>query len=116
MKKRITIILAIVFMLMAGTAWSAPFLVCDCQEVVNNYELIFDSLPAVLSDAVDMDCPAGQKRLSFDIAPLAFEDGAHVALIKAKNDFGASEYVTFEFNTPVAIPSDPTGFRLSPTP
>jgi len=111
--KKLLIILTILFM--ASTAWSAPFLVCDCQEdFQGNYELIFDGGSPVISPAQQYDCPDGQVRLSFDVAPLGLADGQHHLEGKAVNVWGESASVPFDFNK--AVPSTQTGIGLSLTP
>ena len=96
MKKLIIAILAI--MLMASTAWSAPFLVCDCQTDFNgNYELVFDGGTPVIAPANQYDCPAGEVRVNLDMAPLALTDGTHTMTGKAVNLWGESTEVPFGF-------------------
>ena len=60
MKKFIITILALAIMLMASTAWAAPFLVCDCQDDVEQYVLVFDGGTPIIVDAVSTDCTGAQ--------------------------------------------------------
>ena len=115
MKKRITIILAIVFMLMASTAWASPFLVCDCQTDFNgNYELVFDGGTPIIQTAEQHDCPAGQVRVNLDMAPLGLVDGQHQLEGKAVGLWGESIAAPFGFNK--VVPANLTGIGLSATP
>ena len=114
MKKFIITILALAIMLMASTAWAAPFLVCDCQDDVEQYVLVFDGGTPIIVDAVSTDCTGTQKRLSFDVAPLALADGNHSIEGRAKNIWGESTVTPFDFNK--AVPSSGTGIGLSATP
>ena len=110
--KKLIIILAIV--LMASAAWASPFLVCDCQDNVEQYVLIFDGGTPIMVDSVDTNCTGAQKRLSFDVAPLALADGQHTVEGAAKNIWGVSTYVPLDFNK--AVPASGTGIGLSATP
>ena len=113
MKKLITI-LTTALMLICSTAWGSPFLVTDCQDNVDQYVLIFDGGTPIISDAVSTDCIGGQKRCSFDVEPLGLADGQHVVEGAAKNLWGESAYVPFDFNK--AVPTSGTGIGLSATP
>jgi len=110
--KRLILVLAII--LMASSAWASPFLVCDCQDNVEQYVLIFDEGTPIMVDAVATDCTGAQKRLSFDVAPLALADGQHTVEGAAKNIWGSSAYVPLDFNK--AVPVSGTGIGLSATP
>ena len=115
--KKLIVFLAI--MLMAGTAWASPFLVCDCQDDVEQYVLIFDGGTPIIVDAIDgsgtdVVCTGAQKRLSFDVAPLALTDGQHTVEGAAKNLWAESTYVPLDFNK--AVPSSGTGIGLSVSP
>jgi len=111
--KKLLIILAIVFM--ASTAWTAPFLVCNCQDDFDgNYELVFDGTISVTSPAQQYDCVDGQVRLSLDMAPLALADGQHSMTGKAVNVWGETVEVPFGFNK--VVPTNLTGTGLSATP
>ena len=45
--KRLMILAILLF---TGTAWGSPFLVCDCQDNVEQYILIFDGGTPIISD------------------------------------------------------------------
>ena len=113
MKKLITI-LAIMLML-AGMAWSAPFLVCDCQtDFDGDYVLIFDGGTPIIQTAEQHDCPAGQVRVNLDMAPLGLVDGQHQLEGKAVGLWGESIAAPFGFNK--VVPANLTGIGLSATP
>ena len=113
MKKLIIAILAIV--LMASTAWSAPFLVCDCQtDFDGHYELVFDGGTPINADALQYDCPTGEVRVNYDVAPLGLADGQHTLTGKAVNVWGESIEVPFDFNK--VVPANLLGIGLSATP
>lgn len=109
------LIIALAIMLMfAGTALASPFLVCDCQDNVEQYVLIFDGGTPITVDAVATDCTGAQKRLSFDVAQLALADGQHTVESAAKNMWAESAYVPLDFNK--AVPASGSGIGLSVTP
>jgi hypothetical protein len=110
--KKLLIILAILFM--ASTVWSAPFLVCDCQDNVDYYVIVIDGGTPINSEAVSTDCTGDQKRLSLDMAPLGLSDGQHSLVGRAGNVWGESTDVPFDFNK--TIPSTQSGIGLSATP
>jgi len=112
MKRMIIAILAI--MLMASTAWANPFLVCDCQDDVTQYEIIFDGGTPIISDAVTADCTGGQKRINLDVGPLNLADGQHSLTGKAMNLWGESASTPFDFNK--TVPVGLSGIGLSATP
>ena len=109
------LLIAIFFTFMASTVvWAGPFLVCDCQDNVEQYVLVFDDGTPIVVDAVATDCTGTQKRLSFDVAPLALADGQHTVEGAAKNLWAESAYVPLDFNK--AVPASGTGIGLSATP
>ena len=109
-----TFLITLCILAMATIAWSSPFLICDCQDNVEQYILIFDGGTPIISDAVSTDCTGDQKRCSFDVGPLGLTDGTHHIEGAAKNIWEESAYVPFDFNK--AVPSSGTGIGLSATP
>jgi len=113
MKKLILCVTCV--LLLASTVWSAPFLVCDCQDdFQGNYVLIFDGGAPIIADALQYDCPAGQVRVNLDMAPLGLADGQHSMEGYAKNVWGESIHVPFDFSK--VAPQSLTGIGLSATP
>ena len=100
--------------LTVSTAWAAPFLVCDCQDDVTQYEIVFDGGTPIISDAVSADCTGDQKRLNLDVGPLNLTDGQHTLEGKARNLWGESTTTPFDFNK--AVPVGLSGIGLSATP
>lgn len=73
--KKALIILAI--LAISSIAYASPYLVCDCQDNVDQYVITFDNGTPIVSDAVTAECTNGQKRLSLDVGPLNMSDGPH---------------------------------------
>ena len=91
--------LTICFLAMASMAWSSPFLVCNVDPAVDGYLIKVNS-----ADAVEVPTPLHQ-----DVGPLA--DGQYNLEVAAKNEWGQSVYVPFDFNK--AVPGTPLGIGLS---
>jgi len=110
--KKLILILAILFM--TSTAWASPFLVCDCMDDVEQYEIIFDGGTPIISDAVTADCTGGQKRINLDVGQLNLADGQHSLTGKAMNLWGESASTPFDFSK--TVPVGLSGIGLSATP
>ena len=91
------IILSILFM--ATTVCAAPFLICDVDPIVDNYLIKVNG-----ADAIELPAP-----LHWDVGSLA--DGQYNLEVAAKNEWGQSVYVPFDFNK--AVPDTPQGIGLS---
>ena len=86
--------------LMAFTAWSAPFLVCDPQEGVVGY---------TLTGLTDLTIAAQQDgSLKYDLA--AIQSGTYNVQVAACNVWGCSSTVPFVFTK--QLPTAPVGVRL----
>jgi len=101
------------FFAMIGALSASPFLVCDCQDNVEQYVVNMDGAIAIV-DASDgagtsMVCTNGQKRLSYDVGSIS--DGNHHVEVKAKNKWGESVAVPFDFSK--TLPGEITGIGLS---
>ncbi|MHA1309217.1 MAG: hypothetical protein ACTSQN_18270 [Candidatus Heimdallarchaeota archaeon] len=82
---------------MSSPVLSSPFLVCDPQSGVTSYIVYIDDynteVPArILSD--------GKGQLYFDLEPLNLSNGWHRARVAAKNNYGTSNFVIFDFKWP----------------
>ena len=95
--KRLFVVLAIVFM--ASVAWSAPFLVCDVDENTTSYLV-------VMNDGAVVETPAP---LHLDLATIP--NGNYAVTVRAKNFWGVSPSVPFEFTK--ALPVIANGVGLS---
>jgi len=93
------IILTICFLVMASFVWASPFLVCTPDPIVDNYLIKVNS-----ADAIELPAP-----LHWDLGPLS--DGTYNLEVAAKNEWGQSIYVPFDFNK--AFPEGPLGIGLS---
>ncbi len=91
----------------AVTAYPAPFLVCDPQPAsVTHYVVSLDDNVTIV-EAQKLE--SGEVRLHFDLAGIS--EGQHHVEVKAKNMWGESEAVPFDFTK--SLPVLPTGFSIS---
>ena len=98
--KRLLVIAAIV--LMASTAWAAPFIVCDPQAGVVSYEI------TGLGEPVSFVAqPDGS--LKYDLA--AVQSGTYTLTVSACNVWGCSSTAPFGFSK--QLPSAPAGLRIA---
>ena len=98
--KRLLVIAAIV--LMASTAWAAPFIVCDPQEGVIGYDIT--GLPGgTVSYIAQAD-----GSIKYDLA--AVQNGTYELTVAACNIWGCGDSVPFAFTK--QLPSAPAGLRL----
>ena len=96
MKKLLTIMVILLF---AATVWAAPFLVCTPDPAATSYLIKVNG-----TAAIELPAP-----LHWDLAPL--NDGQYNLEVAAKNIWGQSIYVPFDFNK--AVPGTPQGIGLS---
>ena len=95
------LILAILLVLaLTGIALAAPFLVCTPDPDAENYLI-------KVNGATEIEVPAP---LHWDVGPLS--DGQYQLEVAAKNMWGISTYVPFDFNK--KVPGSPLGIGLSP--
>lgn len=101
MKKLLMImsIFVITIGLLSGMAYANPFLTCDPHSNTTSYIVVLDN-------GTEVETPAP---LYFDLAGIA--EGAHVIQLRAKNVWGISSIVPFEFAK--ALPLLPTNTRLT---
>ena len=98
MKK--SIFLAIALLVFSVQAWAAPYLVCDPDStgVTKEYVLSFDGGPEISTS----------HPLHYDVGDL--EDGDHQVQVKAKNVWGESVPVSFDFTK--GVPGQPTNIII----
>jgi len=111
-----TLFLAGIFIvLFSSAALASPYLICDCQDNVDQYVITFDNGTPIISDAVTAECTNGQKRLSLDVGPLNLTDGPHhLDGIARSSIWGDSSPAPFDFTK--AVPNSLSGLKLSPNP
>ena len=97
--KKAFIVLAVV--LMASTAWAAPFLVCDPQEAVVGYEIRGIGEPVTWIAQQDGS-------LKYDLTNLA--NGTYTVSVAACNIWGCGDSVPFVIAK--QVPARPAGVRL----
>ena len=108
-KKFIVLVSTFMFVLfgvLCSLVFSSPFLVCDPQTNVTHYVIIIDGNEHVVEA---QDLGDGTVRLYYDLG--GFSEGSHTIQVKAKNLWGVSEPVPFEFTK--SLPPTPTGLSLS---
>ena len=91
MKKLLFLIITALICMGASLAFAAPFLVCDPQTNVTHYVITGDinvTVPA-------KDLGDGTVRLEYDLDGIT--DGIHTLELKARNIWGDSTPVPFEF-------------------
>ena len=100
-------ILAFVFglCLVASTVLASPFIICDPQTNVDEYVVVIDGSAEIVSA---QDLGDGTVRLHYDLGDIA--EGAHQVEIRAKNIWGVSSPVPFEFEK--SLPATVTGVEL----
>ena len=94
--KRLMILAILLF---AGTAWGSPFLVCTPDPVVTNYLIKVNG-----ANAIELPAP-----LHWNLEPMA--NGTYNLEVAAKNMWGISTYVPFDFVK--KVPANPLGIGLS---
>lgn len=82
-----------------NAAYANPFLTCDPHPNTTSYTIVFDN-----GEEEELPAP-----LMYDLAGI--EEGVHVAQVRAKNVWGVSSIVPFEFTK--ALPLLPTNTRLT---
>jgi len=98
MRIYIILFLIITICLITLIANAAPFLVCDVDPIVTSYIVTLDN-------GEELEVPAP---LHVDCSTIT--EGAHVYTVKAKNIWGESKSVPFEFTK--ALPVLPTNISL----
>ncbi len=93
------IIMAILIVFTAPVVWAAPFLVCTVDPVVTNYLIKING-----ANAIEVPAP-----LHCDLEPLL--DGTYNLEVAARNEWGQSIYVPFDFIK--KLPDGPLGLGLS---
>ena len=102
MLSRLMIAGAIIASLMlVGLAQAEPFLVCDPQENVDSYVLSVNG-----GEEVQTPYP-----LHYDLGPLNLSDGNNSLIVRAKNVWGESASVPFDFTK--GLSGSPQGVGLS---
>jgi hypothetical protein len=99
MKKLILMVICGFILAMASMAWGSPFLVCTVDPAATNYLIKVNGTAAI-------EVPAP---LHWDVGSLA--DGTYNLEVAAKNIWGESIFVPFDFNK--ALPGSPFGIGLS---
>ena len=108
MKKFIVILTVVALTLWAFKAWANPFLVCDpSSEDITHFLLKWDGadpeqVPAFV-------CEDKKVMLKYDLVNISDEN--HHVEVAAKNLWGQSIYVPFDFKR--SKPNDPVGIGLS---
>jgi len=107
MSKVLTGIFLLAFCIfMAGSAFAAPYLVCDPQTNVTSYIVTLDGTE---TEVPAQDLGNGTVRLHFDLASVT--EGEHHVEVRAKNIWGVSDPVPFDFTK--TLPALPSGFSIS---
>ena len=104
-------IILIFCFLIPNVVSAGPYLICDCQDNVDYYEIIVDGGNPIQSTAVSAECTNNQRRISLDMEPLGLSDGQHSLTGKSCNVWGCSSSVPFEFRK--GLPSTQSGIGLS---
>ena len=93
------LILTICILALASMAWGSPFLVCTPDPEATNYLIKVNG-----ADAIELPTP-----LHWDVEPLA--DGTYNLEVAAKNMWGQSIFVPFDFTK--KQPGTPSGIGLN---
>jgi len=102
MKKLIAILAMVLF---AGTAYAAPFLVCDPVDSAEYFIVEVDGVVVADNQPAETD-----RTIHYDMAP--FTGGDHTVRAKAGNMWGVSDWsLPFDFNAD--LPGSPSGFGFS---
>ena len=88
------------------SAWAAPFLVCDPQTNVTSYMVTLDGAE---QEVVAYDLGDDTVMVHFDLGAVA--DGDHVGELRAKNVWGVSESLPFDFNK--TVPECPSAINIT---
>ena len=93
-----------------------PYIVCDPQENVSMYDLMFDGVNHWTIAAYEiLDGPdTGKSVLKFDLNMAGLAEGHHDVIIKALNTYGASPPASFSFD--LDIPDMPMNIRIESLP
>lgn len=105
------LILTILIVLMPCLAFGAPFLTCDQQANVNEYNIFLGASKVATSLAV-LDTESGLYYLYFDLATLALADGDYIATATALSMWGESGLSNPCPFTKI-VPANPLGLRVS---
>ena len=92
-------------LLLTGQAFAAPFLICDPQTNVTHYIITIDGNT---SEVLAFDLGDGTVMLRYDLAGIS--SGTHNVEVKAKNVWGESTPVPFDFVK--ALPAVVEGIRI----
>ena len=107
---KVKMILVLILVLMASTAWGKPFLVCDAQTNVDDYVLYqvtgTTCTPTDISGKNPITTPYP---LHYDLQGLPI--GAFHFCVAAENVWGQSNLVPF--GSTKIVPGDPANTRLS---
>jgi len=95
MKKLIVLFILV----MAGIVSASPFLVCDVDPAATSYIIVMDS-----GDEIETPAP-----LHYDL--VGINNGTHVVEVRAKNLWGESSSVPFEFTK--ELPGSPSNIELN---
>jgi len=98
MKKLILVVLFLSISI-TSAVWASPFLVCTVDPVVTSYLIKVNG-----AEAIEVSAP-----LHWDVGPLA--NGTYALEVAAKNMWGQSIYVPFDFTK--KLPNTPLGIGLS---
>lgn len=93
-----------------------PYIICDPQENVLNYDLRFDGVNHWTAPVYEiLEGPdAGKVMLKFDINLAGLSEGHHDVIIKAMNTYGESPPAPFSFD--LDIPDTPLNIRIESLP
>jgi len=102
-----TLFLIVAIVLLPAFAMANPFLVCDPQTDVDEYEVIFDGAPTYVPYA-ETDVGGETVVILMDLAGIS--NGNHHIEVNARNIWGHSVNVPFDFNK--TVPGAPAGIGL----
>jgi len=101
--KKIIVIFIVMFWLVPAIAYGAPFLVCDPQENVEEYVVVLDGVETIVPYTTAI-FDGEEAAVLLDLESVA--DGQHQVTVKARNVWGESNTVPFEFVR--ELPGDPS--------
>ena len=104
MKKLFALIITVALLLICSPVFAAPFLVCDPQSNTDEYIIIFDGTEEIVAYN---EQPEGYVILK-DLVGIA--EGSHHIEIKARNMWGESIAVPFDFTK--VLPGKPINIEL----
>ena len=102
-------ILVLVFLLIPVFCFAAPFLTCDPQPKVDEYNIFINGNKVTTSEAL-LDIESGLYYLYLDMATLNLVDGSYIATATAENE-GWESALSNECPFTKAVPAPPQNLR-----